>query len=76
MRFRFPAITDRFRDVPVVEEPEHKNLDDKEASVVKTTHPSDSDSEKISPEAQAGVQKIEAITSVWSKSHLITAYVM
>lgn len=28
------------------------------------------------PEAQAGVQGIEAMTSVWSRSHLIAAYIM
>lgn len=38
--------------------------------------PSESDSDEISADAQAGVQKIEAITKVWSNTHLIVAYVM
>jgi hypothetical protein len=36
----------------------------------------DSDDEKISPNAQAGVQAIEATTSVWSRRDLILAYVL
>jgi hypothetical protein len=71
---RFTAITDIFSNVPVAEKPQNEL--DKEAGVISTEHPVDSDSETISPDAQAGVQKIEAITSVWSKSHLIAAYVM
>lgn len=35
----------------------------------------DSD-EAISKDAQLGVQKIEATTKVWSKQHLIMAYVL
>jgi hypothetical protein len=34
------------------------------------------DSEAISPEAQRGVQKIEATTSAWTKRDLIIAYVL
>jgi hypothetical protein len=30
----------------------------------------------VSTEAQDGVKDIEAITSVWTRSHLIAAYVM
>jgi hypothetical protein len=40
------------------------------------TTPVDSDDDSISKEAQPGVQKAEATTSAWSKSHLITAYIM
>jgi hypothetical protein len=40
------------------------------------TTPVDSDEDSVSKEAQAGVQKAEATTSVWSKSHLITAYIL
>lgn len=32
--------------------------------------------EMISSRAQAGVQKMEATTTVWSKNHLIAAYVL
>lgn len=34
------------------------------------------DEESIDPEAQDGVRNVEAITSVWTKKSLITAYVM
>lgn len=36
----------------------------------------DSDTDQISADAQSGVQDIEAITKVWSKAHLIIAYIM
>jgi len=36
----------------------------------------DSDDELVHKDAQAGVQKMEATTQVWSKKHLIAAYVM
>ncbi len=35
-----------------------------------------SDNDSISSDAQSGVKKIEAITSVWSRLHLIAAYVL
>jgi hypothetical protein len=35
-----------------------------------------SDSDSISSDAQTGVKNIEALTLVWSKSHLIAAYVL
>jgi len=37
---------------------------------------SDSDDEIVHKDAQLGVQKIEATTQAWSKSHLILAYFM
>jgi hypothetical protein len=36
----------------------------------------DSDVHLVRKDAQAGVQKIEATTQVWSKKHLLAAYVM
>ncbi|KAL7624099.1 MFS siderochrome iron transporter 1 [Parahypoxylon ruwenzoriense] len=53
---------------------------DKEAGVVNEQHRSndndnDSDPDNIDANAQAGVRKIEATTKVWSRSHLIMAYV-
>ncbi|ETI23881.1 hypothetical protein G647_05688 [Cladophialophora carrionii CBS 160.54] len=36
----------------------------------------DSDSEGVDKNAQVGVQKIEATTSVWSKNQLIAAYIL
>lgn len=35
-----------------------------------------SDDEGVSKDAQAGVQKMEATTQVWSKKHLYTAYAL
>lgn len=48
---------------------------EKSAAHAETT-PVDTDDDSINKDAQAGVQKAEATTSVWSKSHLITAYIM
>lgn len=39
-------------------------------------HGDGSDTDKISEDAQLGVQKIEATTKVWTKTALIVAYVM
>lgn len=36
----------------------------------------DSDGVPVQENAQAGVQKMEATTQVWSKKHLVAAYVM
>ncbi|KAI1487056.1 major facilitator superfamily domain-containing protein [Biscogniauxia mediterranea] len=62
-------------EAPVTEKTPNEN--DKEAGVVSQQHPNDNDSDgdAISAEAQAGVKKIEATTKVWSKSHLIAAYI-
>ena len=49
---------------------------DKEVGVRTQNVPTESGSDEISTEAQPGVQKIEAITKVWSKTHLATAYIM
>jgi hypothetical protein len=47
-----------------------------EAAVAKESQHAVIDSEVISPEAQHGVQKIEATTSAWTFRDLIIAYVM
>lgn len=47
-----------------------------EAAVATEAQHAAIDGETISPEAQAGVQKIEAITSAWTKRDLILAYVL
>lgn len=65
--------------VPVlVEKVQHSGDElDKEPGVeVDRDQNSESDSDAISPDAQPGVQRVEAMTKVWSKAHLITAYVM
>lgn len=53
--------------------------DEKKAAPVDTNLETDgveSDSDRISQDAQAGVQKIEATTKVWTKTSLIVAYAM
>lgn len=54
--------------------------EDKEVNIdsdaVHTTSDGDPDSDDISVNAQAGVQDIEALTKVWTRSHLLLAYVM
>lgn len=51
--------------------PDNKN--DVEAS---TSSFSGSDADPIDKDAQAGVQKMEATTRVWTKQHLVAAYAM
>jgi hypothetical protein len=76
MRFHF----NQRHAEPVVAEDAPANENDKETGVTAKDQPigseSDGDGEKISPDAQLGVQKMEATTQVWSTSHLITAYVL
>ncbi|OTA55262.1 MFS general substrate transporter [Hypoxylon sp. EC38] len=63
-------------EVPVEEKT--RNETDKETGVLDNQTPNnenDSDPESIDHNAQAGVQKIEATTKVWSKSNLIMAYI-
>jgi hypothetical protein len=40
------------------------------------TQDTDSDVHLVRKDAQTGVQKMEATTQVWSKKHLLAAYVM
>jgi len=47
-----------------------------ESSVGPQVYNKDNDSEEISSDVQAGVQAIEAITSVWTRKELIIAYVL
>lgn len=71
-------------EVPVVEnEYQHgdtlnidKAVEAGHPPVVDSEHPVDSDSEKFTPNAQSGVKKIEATTQVWTRNHLIAAYIM
>jgi len=49
---------------------------DPEVNIVGKDQNVDTESETVSIEAQDGVKDIEAITSVWTRSHLIAAYVM
>jgi len=49
------------------------SLDAKEAGAYAKAQP---ESERVSEDVQLGVQKIEATTAVWSKWHLILAYIL
>lgn len=66
-------------DAPVTEKQssavDHRE-DDKEAGITVHNQHVENDSESLSADAQAGVKKIEATTSIWSTSHLIAAYIM
>ena len=69
------------REAPVVEQevPPGKLAADKEANVasdaVHTPADADRDSDEISVDVQAGIQDVQALAKVWTKSHLILAYV-
>ncbi|RDA85686.1 hypothetical protein CP532_4642 [Ophiocordyceps camponoti-leonardi (nom. inval.)] len=53
------------------------NKEEADASVAAAAAATDSsDGDAVSVDAQAGVQEVEATTKVWSKSHLITAYIL
>jgi hypothetical protein len=58
----------------LVVEPQDKI--DPEVNIAGKDQNVDIESETVSIEAQDGVKDIEAITSVWTRSHLIAAYVM
>lgn len=64
--------------VPVAESEKSANDSEKEGGIVsKQPYAVDETSEDaISSDAQLGVQKIEATTSVWSTSHLVPAYIL
>ena len=44
---------------------------DKEVGIKNQDVSTDSDTDEISADAQPGVQDIEAVTKVWSKTHLV-----
>jgi hypothetical protein len=63
-------------EVPVAEvDPTVSEHDTKEAGFTQDRKDSSSDDE-ISKDAQGGVQKMEAVTKVWSRWHLVTAYAL
>ncbi|EAQ83500.1 hypothetical protein CHGG_09904 [Chaetomium globosum CBS 148.51] len=80
MKGRLAALV-RPREAPVVEQevPGAKAATDKEANIVSDTLQSpsdiDHDSDAISVGAQAGIQDVEALAKVWTKTSLIVAYV-
>lgn len=66
--------------VPVANAPvrpaDAENVASKEAKIAESEATSDSDSETVSTEVQYGVQKAQATTLTWSKSHIWIAYVL
>lgn len=80
MRSWDPLRKFRTVDVPVAENEAatEERINDKEAAVandIVQQPSSETDSEQISADAQAGVQAVEALTTVWTKNNLILAYV-
>lgn len=80
MRFRFPLKRD---EIPVAET--RQRQDDTEASNGTQEESKgasaeelklDDGSDIVNPEFQHGVQSAQAMTQVWSKQHLIMAFVM
>ena len=53
-----------------------RNTSDESEPRASPKHEADSVGEPVQENAQAGVQKMEATTQVWSKKHLVAAYVM
>ena len=53
-----------------------RNTSDESESRASPKQATDSDGDIAQEIAQAGVQKMEAMTQVWSKKHLVAAYVM
>ncbi|KAI8634423.1 MFS general substrate transporter [Xylariaceae sp. FL1651] len=75
---RLPFKTFAATEQPVVEETMPKP-DDKEGGATDVRPPSterDADVDSVDKDAQAGVQKMEAITKVWSTRDLYIAYVL
>lgn len=65
----------------IVEEVQH-NPNDKEAAIAEQSHPNTTEpghetdsSEEISKEAQAGIQRVEAMTKVWTRNDMYLAYI-
>ena len=68
---------DRLKAAHSVEATEDESRQDgKEEAHERSVAVADSDSEIVSQDAQVGVQKMEATTQVWTRQHLIIAYVM
>ncbi|KAE8374126.1 hypothetical protein BDV26DRAFT_270531, partial [Aspergillus bertholletiae] len=77
MKFRLSIKPD---EIPVDEK--RHSADDDEANIVQLKSPfcagqvDDDKSDLVNLESQHGVQSVQAMTQVWSRQHLILAYVM
>lgn len=77
MRFFTPGVKAQPPVKAVVESPQGQNDNEKEAGLnTQDQQNVDTDTDTISSDVQAGVKDMEAITSVWSTSHLILAYAL
>jgi hypothetical protein len=83
MRLRIPNLVSRPNEVPVVadtapgsdvEVAGTQELNEKNGP--RTQVNSKSEDEGVSPEVQHGVQVAQAINQVWSREHLIAAYII
>lgn len=77
MRFRLPLKRD---EVPVAEV-RHRPVDAEGQDVSKEATAGaaamdDSSSDLVNTEFQRGVQAAQAMTQVWSRQHLVTAYLL
>lgn len=76
------AIKGLFSKKDPVEQPAEETVHTAPVGDEKTTQAQPDSLEKdniadlISKDAQAGVKKAEAVTAVWSKSHLVMAYLL
>ena len=87
MRFSLKSNASQVAGVPVAEDPAGAPQDPEKAdaeraerernAILAKEHPeTETETDDVSITAQAGVQKIEATTKVWSWGHLITAYIL
>lgn len=75
MKFRFNNLTPN--EVPIAENTAHTSSVDEEKTPTTTANVlSQNDSEVINKEFQHGVQAAEAINQVWTRNHLILAYIL
>ncbi|TEY63554.1 hypothetical protein BOTCAL_0154g00150 [Botryotinia calthae] len=75
MKFRFNNLTPN--EVPVAEDTAHiSSVDEEKAPTTTANVLSKDDSEVINKEFQHDVQAAEAINQVWTRNHLIMAYIL
>lgn len=73
---RFNAFRNPIKEAPVVEEPTRVSNDDEAAAKDKETLAADFEQEKSDGELDQGVQAVRAMTQVWTRKHLIIAYLL
>lgn len=83
MRLRIPNLVSHPNEVPVVAETATGSdvevtgaQETNEKDVPRTQVTSKPEEDAVSPEVQHGVQVAQAINQVWSREHLIAAYIM